>query len=306
MRVFVTGGTGLVGRRLIARLLARDHQVLCVTRNPGRAVSVLTNAVECIGADPTLPGVWQDRMLTCDAVVNLAGEPIAVGRWSKQGKRRIRRSRLAVTGLVAAGLARSERPVVLMSASAVGYYGDCGGEALTEEHEPGQDFLARVAVEWEHAALKAARENVRVAVLRLGVVLAADEGALGRILPLFKRGLGGPLGSGKQYFPWVHVEDVVSAILFVLATPAISGAVNVTAADPPSQAQFARALGRVLGKATPVRVPRFLLQLLLGPQSAVVTGSQRAVPNVLKAHGFKFAWGDLDQALVDICAQQTS
>jgi len=277
-----------------------------VTRDPGRAATLLPPEVELVGADPSQPGVWQDRMLTCDAVVNLAGESVARGRWGAAQKRRIRRSRLAVTSQIAQALDRQDGPTVLVSASAVGYYGDCGGEALTENHEAGHDFLARVAVEWEHAAALAVCETVRVVVMRFGVVLAPEGGALARMVPVFRRGLGGALGSGQQYFPWVHIDDAVEAVLFVLGRDEVRGPVNVAAADPPPQRVFAEALGCALGKSARAAVPPWALKLVLGAQSSLVLGSQRAVPNVLKAHGFRFVHGELERALADLLPGATS
>lgn len=300
VRVFVTGGTGLVGRSLVAALLQRQDEVLCVTRDPGRARQTMPTQVELIGADPALPGVWQDRLLSCDAVVNLAGEPVAGGRWTKRRKNRIRRSRLAVTENVARALATSEHPVALVSASAVGYYGDRGADALSEGHEPGHDFLARLAVEWEHAAVNAAADNVRLVLLRIGVVLAKEGGVLARLVPIFRWGLGGPLGSGRQFFPWIHGQDLLRIILFALDNDEVSGPLNAVAPDPPSQKEFAAALGAALGKPAWLPTPTPALRLVLGEQANMVMASQRAVPNALKTMGFRFKFGELREALADL------
>lgn len=300
VRVFITGGTGLVGRMLVPQLLNRQDEVLCVTRDPARSREVLPASVEIIGADPTMPGSWQDRMLTCDAVVNLAGESVAQGRWTRQKKSRLRRSRLAVTGNIAQSLGNSERPVVLVNASAIGYYGDQGDVALSEDHEPGQDFLARLAVEWEHTAAKAEKENIRVVLLRIGIVLSVSGGALAAMLPAFRLGLGGPLGSGRQYFPWIHIQDLVRCILFTLDYEEIRGPVNAVVPNPPTQKEFATSLGNSLGKSAWLAAPGPALRLVLGEKADLVLASQRAVPNVLKAHGFRFAFGELDKAMVDL------
>jgi len=300
VRVFITGGTGLVGRQLVSELVRRQDEVLCVTRDPGRARQTTPAPVELIGADPALPGVWQDRLLTCDAVVNLAGEPVAGGRWTRRRKNRIRRSRLAVTENVARALGTSEHPVVLVNASAVGYYGDRGTEALSEEHEPGHDFLARLAVEWEHAAVNAAAANVRLVLLRIGIVLAADGGALARMVPVFRRGLGGPLGSGRQYFPWIHRKDLVRIILFALDNDAVAGPLNAVVPDPPPQKEFAAALAKALGKPDWLLAPSAALRLVLGEQAEMILASQRAVPNALKSKGFRFEFGELHEAMADL------
>lgn len=300
MRVFVTGGTGLVGRRLIGSLVARGDEVVCVTRDPARAAADLPPAVELAGADPTMAGSWQDRLVSCDAVVNLAGESVGEGRWTAGRKRRIRRSRLATTGHVATAVMGAGRPLTLVSASAVGYYGNGGEQALGEDAQPGQDFLARLAVEWENTAREAEREGARVVLLRIGVVLATDGGALPAMLRPFRLGLGGPLGSGHQYFPWIHLDDLVGAILFALDTPGLAGPVNAAVPNPPTQAEFARTLGRALGKPAILPAPAFALKLLLGEKADIILNGQRAIPNALRARGFKFTYTELDKAFADL------
>ncbi len=300
MRVFVTGGTGLVGRVVIPMLLDRGDEVLCLTRDPARARNVLPAGTEILGGDPTMPGDWQDRLGTCEGVVNLAGAPVADGLWTGQRKQRIRRSRLSTTGNVAAALAACEQPIVLASASAVGYYGNRGETALGERSEPGIGFLARLALEWEHTALKAERENVRVALIRVGVVLSAEGGALARMLPAYRLGFGGPLGTGKQYFPWIHIRDLARLLLFVLDQTEVRGPVNAAVPDPPRQKEFARALGRAVGKPAYLPVPGFALKLVMGELSDVLLASQRVVPNVLRAAGFKFEFGEIEKALDDL------
>ncbi len=300
MRVFVTGGTGLVGRQLIRSLLARGDEVVCVTRDPARAAAGLPPAVELVGADPTMAGSWQDRLVSCDAVVNLAGESVGEGRWTAGRKRRIRRSRLATTGHVATAVMGAGRPLTLVSASAVGYYGNGGERALGEDAQPGQDFLARLTVEWENTAREAEREGARVVLLRIGVVLAADGGALPAMLRPFRLGLGGPLGSGRQYFPWIHLEDLVGVILFALDTPSLAGPVNAAVPNPPTQAEFARTLARTLGKPARLPAPPFALKLLLGEKADLLLNGQRAIPNALRARAFKFRFTELDKALANL------
>jgi len=300
MRVFFTGGTGLVGQAVTPLLLDRGDEVLCLTRDPARARKVLPQGAEFLGGDPTMPGVWQDRLATCDGVVNLAGASVADGLWTKQKKQRIRRSRLATTENIVSALADCDEQVVLVSASAVGYYGDRGEAALAESNEPGRGFLARLALEWEHTARKAERDNVRVARIRIGVVLSAQGGALVKMLPAYRLGFGGPLAGGNQYFPWVHILDLARLIIFVLDQDDIQGPVNAAVPDPPQQKEFAAALGSALGKPAFMPVPRFVLGSLMGEMADVLLASQRVVPNVLKAAGFKFKFGELDDALEDL------
>jgi len=247
-----------------------------------------------------MPGVWQDRLGTCEGVINLAGSPVAAGLWTGRRKQLIRRSRLSTTGNVVEALNACDRSMVLASASAVGYYGNRSNVALGENSEPGAGFLARLALEWEHTALKAERENVRVALIRIGVVLSAEGGALARMLPAFRLGLGGPLGSGKQYFPWIHIRDLARLLIFVMDQKDVQGPVNAAVPDPPRQKDFARALGRAVGKPAFLPVPGFVLKMTLGELAGVLLASQRVVPNVLKAAGFKFEFAELDKALDDL------
>lgn len=300
MRVFFTGGTGLVGQVVIPLLRNRGDEVLCLTRDPAGAREVLPAEVEFLGGDPTMPGDWQDRLATCDGVVNLAGASVADGLWTGKKKQRIRRSRLATTQNIVTALAGSNEPVALVSASAVGYYGDRGQEALAETSEPGRGFLARLAMEWEHAASMADSDNVRVVCIRIGVVLSAQGGALARMLPAFRLGLGGPLAGGNQYFPWVHIQDLARIIMFALDQEHIQGPVNAAVPDPPRQKEFASGLGQAVGKPAFMPLPRFVLQGLMGEMADVLLASQRVVPNVLKAAGFKFSFGELDDALDDL------
>jgi hypothetical protein len=300
MKVFVTGGTGLIGRALINGLVVRKDQVVCATRRETRARSLLPVGVEFVTADPTVPGSWQEAAADCDTIVNLAGEPIGGGRWSERRKRRIRRSRLQATRNVVAAAVGSERVRLLVNASATGYYGDGGDHALDEASEPGRDFLARLCLEWEACAREAESRTRRVALLRTGVVLAPDGGALPRLALPFRLFVGGALGSGRQYFPWVHIEDVVRAILTVLDASDLTGPVNVVAPDPPTAAQFARALARALGRPCGLPVPALALRLAMGELADALLASQRVVPRALRARGFSFAHERLDAAFADL------
>lgn len=300
MRVFVTGGTGLVGRRLVRLLAERGDEVTCLTRDTAAAAARLPAGVHACEGDPALGGAWQERAREAEAVVNLAGESVGDGLWTRGKIRRIRRSRMAGTRNLVAAIAGADHPVTLVSASASGYYGDQGDRALGENAGPGEGFLARLAVEWENAAREAESERVRVVLLRIGAVLDPDGGMLPRLAAVVRGGFGGRLGSGRQYVPWIHADDLVRAILFVLDQPALSGPVNAVVPDPPTQAQFVAALARTLGKPARLPAPAFAVRALLGRKAELVLASQRAVPNALRAAGFRFEHPDLEPALGDL------
>lgn len=300
MRIFVTGGTGLVGRRLVGLLAARGDEVTCLTRNAAAASARLPAGVVACEGDPALGGAWQESARQAQAVVNLAGESVGEGLWTRGKVRRIRRSRLAGTRNLVSAIAGADHPVTLVSASAAGYYGDQGDRALGETAGPGEGFLARLAVEWENAAREAECERVRVVLLRIGAVLDPAGGMLPKLAGIIGAGFGGRLGSGRQYVPWIHADDLARAILFVLDQPTVNGPVNAVVPDPPTQAQFVAALGRVLGKPARLPAPAFALRLLLGRKAEIVLSSQRAVPNALRAAGFRFQHADLEPALADL------
>lgn len=302
MDVLMTGGTGLIGRALVPELLARGDRVTVISRSAAAATETLPAAVEVLEADPAVAGTWLERVDQAEVIVNLVGESVASGLWTRGKKRRLRRSRLRPIGHLADVLRDRDRdrPAVLVSASAVGYYGDGGDRALGEKAEPGQDYLAMLCYEWERNAQRADHEACRVAMMRFGLVLSADGGALAAMLPMFRRGLGGPLGSGRHYWPWVHISDVVRAILHTIDTPELRGPVNVTAPNPAQQREFARTLGAVLGKSARWPAPAWVLRLVLGEKAQILLQSQRAVPNRLKACGFAFEHTDLERALNDL------
>ncbi len=300
MRIFVTGGTGLVGRRVVGLLAARGDEVTCLTRNPSAAATRLPAGVVACEGDPAVSGPWQDLVRQSDAVINLAGESVGEGLWTRGKLRRIRRSRLAGTRNLVSAIAGADHPVTLVSASAAGYYGDQGDRALAENAPPGDGFLARLAVEWENAAREAERDTVRVVLLRIGAVLDPAGGMLPRLVGPLRSGLGGRLGSGRQYVPWIHAGDLARAVLFILDHPDLEGPVNAVVPDPPRQSEFTAVLARRLGKPAPLAVPAFALRLLLGRKAEIVLSSQRAVPAALRAAGFRFEHGALDAALADL------
>jgi len=300
MRILITGGTGLIGRALAADLVREGHEVIVLSRHPERA-SDMPSGVRVQGWDARTAEGWAHLADGADAIVNLAGENLAAGRWTAERKRRIRESRVNAGRAVAEAVeAASRKPRVVVQASAVGYYGPCGDEEITEEHPPGNDFLARVCVEWEASTAAVEEMGVRRPVIRTGVVLSATEGALPRMLPPFRFGLGGPLGSGRQWFPWIHLADEVGAIRFLIEHAEAGGPFNLSAPNPVTNAEFTRALGRVLGRPTFMRVPAFALRLLFGEMGTVLLEGQRAVPKRLLEAGYTFRFTEVEAALGDL------
>ncbi len=296
MRVTLTGGTGRVGSQLVRALVDRGDEVTVLSRNPDKARAAL--GVDAVGWDPESGAAPAQALAGRDGVVHLAGEDIAQ-RWSDDVKQRLERSReLGTRNLVAGLRAADPRPGTLVSASAVGYYGPHGDEPLTESEPAGEDFLARVCVAWEREAAAAEELGVRVVRVRSGVVLDAGGGALAKMLPFFKLGIGGPVAGGRQYLSWIHVDDLVALHLAALGGgEAWRGAVNATAPESVTNGAFAKALGRALHRPAFAPVPRFAVQLLYGEMAQIVATGQRVVPERARALGFRFAHPVLDEAL---------
>lgn len=290
--IAITGATGLIGAALVERLRAHGHTVRRLVRSPrdAREGDVVWDAERSELATPALRGV--------DAVVNLAGAPIAK-RWTAERRRDIRNSRVAGTQSLARAIAAMEpRPRVLLNASAVGYYGSRGDEVLSESSAPGSGFLAGVTVEWERATAAAAEAGVRVVLLRTGVVLSAKGGALAKMLPPFRLGMGGPLGSGEQWMSWIALEDHLHAMEHALFVDSVSGPVNLVSPNPVRNLHFATTLGRVLTRPAVIPVPAVALELLYGEMAReTILASQRALPAALSASGFDFQYPTLEGAL---------
>ncbi|MAM56763.1 MAG: TIGR01777 family protein [Salinicola sp.] len=301
MRLLITGGTGFVGRRLIERALAAGHEVMVISRDPERARRRLPHDVR-IGDDAT-----DFASTPPEAIVNLAGEPIADRRWSDPQKTRLVESRRHATRDVVAlceQLAQQGRaPEVLVSGSAMGFYGDQGDREVTEETPPHDEFAHRLCRAWEAEAVKAEAFGVRVACLRTGLVLDAGGGTLAKLMPAFKLGLGGRLGDGRQYMPWIHREDLVGAIEFLLAESSLSGAFNGSAPNPVTNAEFTRAMGRHLHRPTALCVPAPVLKLGLGEMSRLLLTGARMRPQRLQEAGFTFRYPTLDEALAAIVSR---
>jgi len=293
MDIAVTGSTGLIGTALSSRLAGDGHTVIPVVR---RAVAPGESALQW---DPATGSIDTAGFEGLDAVVHLAGAGIGDKRWTVERKREILESRTKSTGLLATTLAGLDRPpAVLVSGSAIGFYGDRGDEILNEQSPPGDDFLAEICTAWEAETTPASDAGIRVTTIRTGIVLSASGGALTKMLPLFKLGAGGKFGSGRQWWSWIGLDDEIGAIDHLLHHP-ISGPVNLTAPNPETNTGFAKTLGRVMGRPSFLAVPKFGPKLLVGRElaEALLFTSARVLPGVLEASGFAFAQGDLESVL---------
>ena len=300
MQVLVTGATGFIGRALIPLLQREGHSVVAWVRSEARARSMVGAEVELVEESAGLDALVS-AIERCDAVVNLAGEPLLGGRWTTARRAILESSRVEVTDLIVRAIAKARtRPATLVSASAVGYYGDRADEALDEASSAGDDFLARLCRQWEGAAQSAESFGVRVALLRIGVVLGRAGGALAQLQPPFELGLGGPIGSGRQYLPWIHLHDLVKIIAVALVDERYRGPVNGVAPEAATSRAFARALGRALHRPAILPLPALALKAIFGEAHTVLLASQRAVPRALMARQFAFDFPTLDAALADI------
>ena len=297
MKVTVTGATGTIGTKLVAALEARGDEVTLLSRDPEKARGTLGAGGTAIAWDPNSGPAPREALDGRDAVVHLAGEPVAQ-RWNAKVKERIRSSREVGTRNLVAGIAAADpQPKVLVSSSAVGYYGPHGDEALTEATPAGGDFLAEVCQVWEREAEKASGLGLRVVKVRTGVVLDPDGGALKTMLPPFKLGGGGPVAGGRQYMPWIHVDDVVGIYLRALDDEAWSGAVNATAPTPVTNKVFSKALGKALKRPAFAPIPALAIKTLYGEMADIVTKGQRVLPERTLDLGYDFRHPELDEAL---------
>jgi uncharacterized protein (TIGR01777 family) len=298
MSILLTGGTGFVGKKLIDRL----EGVSITSRNGQRAREKFADKVNSvIEWKPATQDLTLPSGRPYDQVINLMGESIAEGRWSDAKKKRIRDSRVQGTRkLVDALLKSDEPPSTFVSASAIGIYGDAGEATVDEQHEHGTGFLTDVCQEWEAEAFRLADHGVRVVCLRIGIVLGQSGGALEKMLPLFKWGLGGKLGSGKQWMAWIHVDDLVSMIVWALNANSVSGPVNATAPNPVRNKEFTAALAKTVNRPAWLPAPKFGLRLALGEFANSLFFSQKVVPNAALENGFVFQFPNLEKALVDI------
>jgi len=296
----MTGGTGFVGTMLSRELVAQKHEVGILSRNVSKGPSP-EQGVTFIQGDPTREGPWQERAAEYDVFINLAGASI-FRRWTKEAKTLMRKSRILTTrNLVNTLAGRKGRDTVLLSTSAVGYYGFHEDETLDEGSPPGSDYLATMALDWEKEATRAEEFDVRLLTCRFGIVLGRNGGALAQMLPLFRKGLGSTLGSGKQWFSWIHEQDLVHIFLFLLEHTSLSGPINFTAPEPVTNREFTKALGRALGKSTYLpAVPGFVIRMMKGEFGTVLLKGQRVVPKKLLDAGFRFQYPTVEEALTDL------
>jgi uncharacterized protein (TIGR01777 family) len=299
VKILITGGTGFVGTQLTSRLIQDGHEVTILSRSSKRSGEV-PRGISYLQGDPTQKGSWQEAIKNHDAVINLAGASI-FAKWTEEYKKAIRGSRVSTTRNLVEGIkANAKMKTTFFSTSAVGYYGFCGDDELVEESPPGNDFLARMAVEWEGEALKAGERGARVVITRFGIVLGEKGGALGQMIPLFKKFIGGPIGSGRQWFSWVHIKDLSEAFVFLMKHPEISGPVNVCAPNPVRNRDLAKALGKVLHRPSFMPAPGFMVRWVLGEFGSVILEGQRVIPKRLLDSRFAFQYPEIEKALQGI------
>jgi uncharacterized protein (TIGR01777 family) len=299
MKILITGGLGFVGTQLSIRLLDKNHQVSVVDHSPGPKPHT-PKGVRYIFGDTTRAGAWQAEVEKHDAIINLAGASI-FRRWSDQTKKLIYDSRILTTQNVVDALP-NENGALLCSTSAVGYYGFRGDEEIAEEDTPGDDFLARLCLDWEGEASKATAKGSRVVIPRFGIVLGKTGGALGQMIPAFKAFVGGPLGNGDQWFSWIHMEDLLKGILFILEDKNFNGPVNLCAPNPIRNIDLARTLGKVLSRPSFLKAPSFAVRTMLGEFGDVLLEGQRVLPKKLLDGGFTFRFPDIMEALQEVIA----
>jgi len=296
MKFFVSGGTGFIGNHLGRFLLDRGHHVVAVGTSSRHGLS--HGRFRYISADITRPGDWQDALKDVDVVVNLAGKSI-FKRWTAAYKNQIYESRILSTRRIVESLPVKKR-IIFLSASGVGFYGSRGDELLAETESGGHDFLSSVSRDWEAEAVKAESRGHRVVHMRFGIVLGKEGGALEKMIPAFRFFVGGPIGAGTQWFSWIHIEDLLSGILFVTEHAEISRAVNFSSPNPVQNRELAKTLGGILSRPSLMPAPAFLVRLVLGEFAEALLSSQRVIPEKLMQHGFAFQHPDLAGALLDI------
>ncbi len=297
MNIIVTGASGFVGTHLCQVLVDKGYNVTGVGTSKRHRLQGV-DRFEWISADTTIEGQWQDKIKSAQALINLTGKNI-FGYWTSEYKAQIYQSRILTTRNIVAALPDGKK-TVLLNTSAIGYYGDRGEDSLNESEPAGSDFLAKVCVDWENAALKAQEKGARVVLMRFGVVLGKNGGALKKMLPAFSLGLGGPLGKGIQWFPWIHLDDLINAILLFIKDDKISGPVNLVAPGALRHREFASALGQAINRPAFMPAPAFMIKAIMGEMGGSFLSSQKALPAVLSNNGFDFKYGDIKKAIENI------
>lgn len=300
MKIFMTGGTGFVGTYLVGQFIREGYKVTILTP-PLTGSELKMNGLTYLTGNPNIKGPWQEAVRDHDVIINLAGASI-FSRWTEAQKKILLSSRIDTTRHLVEALPDNSKHITFFSTSAVGYYGFHEDEELAESSPPGDDFLAHLARDWEVEALRAQTKGARVILTRFGIVLGRNGGALGQMIPLFKYFLGGPLGSGKQWFSWVHMADLAQAFIFLLAHKEISGAVNLCSPNPVRNKDLGKAIGKVLHRPSFLPAPGFMIELILGEFGSVLLKGQRVIPRHLLDAGFKFRYSDIEAALKNVIA----
>jgi uncharacterized protein len=298
VKVFMTGGTGFVGTYLAKRLISEGYKVTILTQPLGEAALKISSLTYLAG-NPTIKGEWQKAVKEHDVIINLAGASI-FSRWTPEQKKILLESRIETTSNLVAALPDNAKNITFFSTSAVGYYGFHEDAELTENQVAGNDFLARLASDWEQEAMRAQNKGARVVITRFGIVLGKNGGAIGQMLPLFKYFLGGPLGNGRQWFSWVHMQDLAEAFIFLLQHTEISGAVNICSPQPVRNSELGKAIGKVMHRPSFMPAPGFMIKLILGEFGSVLLKGQRVIPRRLLDAGFKFKYPNIEDALKSI------
>ncbi|MFN8577642.1 MAG: TIGR01777 family oxidoreductase [Candidatus Sericytochromatia bacterium] len=302
MNIFITGGTGLIGKILVKRLIERGDNVTVITRNKDKAKKFFYDKVNIIEGNIIQKGDWQNIIGNFDTIINLAGEPVASKRWTESEKQNIYDSRIKTTDNIVEAIKKSKnKPQNLINASAVGYYGFQADEReINETETSGKDFLSYLCRDWEDSARKVEKLGVRVVRLRIGIVLSENGGALEKMVAPFKLYAGGHIGDGKQWLPWIHIDDVINMILFILDNNKITGAVNITAPNPTTMKDFCKEMGKIINRPSWLPVPSIALKATFGEMSDIITSGQKAIPQKVLSNGFKFEYEKIDKALKNL------
>lgn len=305
MKIIITGGTGFIGSHLLQILSNDSHQIILLTRGASRTTTLNSASIKYVHWDPQTIGAWEEELNGSDVVINLIGKNVFEERWNKRVQSEILKSRIIPTQLLVDAISRSkQKPSLFISASAVGFYGDRNDETITEKSSGGNDFLADVVKQWEGAAVEAEKYGVRVATPRIGLVLEKSGGMIGKMLLPFKLFVGGPIGTGKQFLPWIHMDDVVRGILYPMENKTLNGIYNLVSPNPVSMDEFSKIFGSVLHRPSWLPVPDFALKILYGDGAKVILSGQKAIPEKLLNSGYQFSFSDLKKALTDILQPQ--